>query len=900
MPATVLNRPFQCRAVRIEAITASHSLSVERNEYVGLGIDSSTPFCVVASHESQIVFISSAAGPSASPTPVEIAPLTASTLCCSASLRKRSTVSFGLDSSSITSSSLRPRMPPAPLMRSVANCTPRSPDSPTGASTPALATRMPSRTGPLCARTGATSSGRAAAAAPAADSFKKWRRVQRMRSLLGGPTGLAGRHCSPPPRVGAIFAAFHVTTAGGSVYVRFWGTRGSIAAPGEHTARYGGNTSCTEVRGADGTVIVLDCGTGARELGLHLTQTLKPPVHLHLFIGHTHWDHIQGFPFFVPAFIPGVELNVYAPLGFQQSLEEAMAGQMEYSYFPVKLRDLRSRIHFTELEEGFFRVGDVLVETQYLNHTAPTIAYRMTSGGATVAYCTEEEFLQRVGWGHSTFEYAVDVAMAAGAKRVALFHHDPTHDDAAMERLEASARARAQAAGSRMEGFAAREGIELTISGDGGSAQVSDISALRRRLVAGARVLVVTSDETQVMTIEDVLAEDGMVALPVPDMHAALTRGTEHLPDLAIVDADLPPADGIDLIPALRARVRSWLARTVVSFDGQAEGEESPGRPETIEDHATTQTLLASILASVPLFRKCTPEQLNMLVRRASEQVYPSGHIVTRQGEPPENLWVLLSGRVRVVEATADGQAEMLLGEIGKAEIFGELGILRDQPRSATVIAVDRTHCLVLRQRDFLAVLEDSSELSNALLRVVAGRLYDADRKLARYAPDPLTGLASRRAFHEQYRRLAAGARRRKTGLLLLALDVLNLKSVNDGFGYALGDEVLRTVADALVESTRTTDFIARYGGDEFAVLLLDAQPKDTEIVAARVRDKLAALGVQRRLPVSVECSTGLAWSQSPPDTAEEFLRDADRNMQDKKSSRERIRAFVERKRRSR
>src|SRR2546422_439892 len=432
MPATVLNRPFQCRAVRIEAITASHSLSVERNEYFGLGIDSSTPFCVVASHESQIVFISSAAGPSASPTPVEIAPLTASTLSCSASLRKRSTVSFGLDSSSITSSSLRPRMPPAPLMRSVANCTPRSPDSPTGASTPALAARMP---------------------------------------------------------------------------------------------RQGGSAGWTEVRGPAGTAIVLGCGPGARELGRPLPQTLKPPVHLHLFIGHTHWDHIQGFPFFVPAFIPGVELNVYAPLGFQQSLEEAMAGQMEYSYFPVKLRDLRSRIHFTELEEGFFRVGDVQIETQYLNHTAPTIAYRMTSGGATVAYCTdhepfwkpeegilhhpgdqrhvafmkgadlvihdaqytEEEFLQRVGWGHSTFEYAVDVAMAAGAKRVALFHHDPTHDDAAMERLEASARARAQAAGSRMEVFAAREGIELTISGDGGSAPGSDIPALRRRPLAGAR-----------------------------------------------------------------------------------------------------------------------------------------------------------------------------------------------------------------------------------------------------------------------------------------------------------------------------------------------------------------------------------------------------------------------------
>jgi diguanylate cyclase (GGDEF)-like protein len=751
------------------------------------------------------------------------------------------------------------------------------------------------------------------------------------------------------------------------VYVRFWGTRGSIAAPGDRTARFGGNTSCTEVRTPDGTVIVLDCGTGARELGLHLTQTLKPPIHLHLFIGHTHWDHIQGFPFFVPAFIPGVELNVYAPLGFQQSLEEAMAGQMEYSYFPVKLRDLRSRIHFTELEEGFFRVSDVLVETQYLNHTAPTIAYRITGGGTTIAYVTdhepfwklqdgilhhpgdqrhvafmrgadlvihdaqytEDEYRQRVGWGHSTIEYAVDVAMEAGARRVALFHHDPTHDDAAMAQLEAGAKERARAAGSPIEVFAAREGMELTLIGDGGAAPVSDVSALRRRVIAGARVLVVTSDDTQVMSIEDVLAEDGMVALPVPDMHAALTRGTEHMPDLAIVDADLPGADGVDLIPEfrrrmnrpnfpillladrpdtaadrvqtsatdylakpysppmLRARVRAWLARTVASFDGHATAPTATPSTQAHDDRATTQTLLASILASVPLFRKCAPEQLNVLVREASEEVYPSGHVIARQGEASDDLWVLLSGRVRVVEATSDGQAEMLLGELGRAEIFGELGILRDQPRSATVIAVDRTHCLVLRQSAFMAVLQDSPELSNSLLRIVAGRLYDADRKLARYSPDPLTGLASRRAFHEQYRRLAAGARRRKNGLLLLALDVVKLKTVNDGFGYALGDEVLRTVADALAEATRTTDLIARYGGDEFAVLLLDAMPKDVEIVAARVRDRLAALGVQRRLPVSVECSIGVAWSQSPPETAEEFLREADRDMQEKRAARE-------------
>jgi diguanylate cyclase (GGDEF)-like protein len=169
---------------------------------------------------------------------------------------------------------------------------------------------------------------------------------------------------------------------------------------------------------------------------------------------------------------------------------------------------------------------------------------------------------------------------------------------------------------------------------------------------------------------------------------------------------------------------------------------------------------------------------------------------------------------------------------------------------------------------------------------VIAVRLYEADRKLARYAPDPLTGLASRRSFNEQYRRLAAGARRRKTGLLLLALDVVNLKAVNDGFGYGLGDEVLRTVADALGEATRSSDIVARYGGDEFAALLLDAQPKDTERIVARVAERLAALAAQRRLPVKIDCSTGIAWSITPPESPDDFLREADRDMQERRRNR--------------
>src|SRR5215470_18447009 len=154
--------------------------------------------------------------------------------------------------------------------------------------------------------------------------------------------------------------------------VRFWGTRGSIPTPGHNTAVYGGNTSCVEVSTPDGTMIVLDCGTGVRQLGMDLMQ--RPGPHrIHLLIGHTHWDHIQGFPFFTPAFLPGSELNIYGSVAFQRSLEESLAGQMQYSYFPVKLQDLACRIHYTDLEEGFFRIGEILVETQYLNHTAPTI-----------------------------------------------------------------------------------------------------------------------------------------------------------------------------------------------------------------------------------------------------------------------------------------------------------------------------------------------------------------------------------------------------------------------------------------------------------------------------------------------------------------------------------------------
>jgi diguanylate cyclase (GGDEF)-like protein len=743
-----------------------------------------------------------------------------------------------------------------------------------------------------------------------------------------------------------------------AMQVRFWGTRGSIAAPGPNTARYGGNTSCVEVRASDGTVIVLDCGTGARELGLHLAQTMPHPIRLHLFIGHTHWDHIQGFPFFVPAFLPGSELNIYAPLGFQRGLEEAMAGQMEYSYFPVKMRDLRSRIHFTELDEGFFRVGGVLVETQFLNHTAPTIAYRMTSDGATIAYATDHEpfwnasgrvsqhpgderhiaflkganlvihdaqytdaeYRDKVGWGHSSLEYAVDVALAAGVERLVLFHHDPAHDDATMERMEATARAHVGRRGQALDVLAAREGLELAVRGSSAVPDMAEASALQHRQIIGGRVLLVSANEPEVAEIEEVLGDDGLVFLREPDVRSALSRGPELMPDIAIIDRDVLDGDGdavLDVMrdrlgrrnfpivvladssipsdavyrgeaswtdylskpfspPMLRTRVRAWLARTLMVFDPV---DRALPRGEPTATLGDSRSRRSSLLAALPLFRTLSAEQRELLLATATEQSFTAGHVLIRENDPPDRVFIILSGRVRVLEVAPDSPVELIVGELGEGEILGELSVLRNQPRSATVVAVERTHCLVIPQTEFLRVLQSSAELAVSMLRMLAGRLYETDRRLSRFAPDPVTGLAGRRAFHDQYRRLAAVARRRKTGALLLMVDVLQLRAINDRFGYGVGDDVLRTVADALVEATRTTDLIVRHGGDEFLVFFPDAAAEDIETVMARVNEKIKGLSGKRGIPVPITCSFGVAYAQSPPESAEDLLRVADQDM---------------------
>ena len=244
-------------------------------------------------------------------------------------------------------------------------------------------------------------------------------------------------------------------------------------------------------------------------------------------------------------------------------------------------------------------------------------------------------------------------------------------------------------------------------------------------------------------------------------------------------------------------------------------------------------------------------------------------------------LFVIVAGRVRVVEAPDEpGHTELVLGELGPGEVVGELGVLTGMPRSATVVAAEPVRALAIPGGDFVRVVQGAPELASALLQVLARRIYDTDRRLARYAPDPLTGLLSRRAFRDQYARFAAQARRRQTSVLLMLIDIRGLKSFNDRFGYKVGDDVVQAVSEALLESSRKTDLVARYGGDEFAVLFVDSKPTAVDVIIRRIEGTLSRLSVQRDLPAPVECAFGVAVAEDPPEAAEDLIQLADEDMQ--------------------
>lgn len=294
-----------------------------------------------------------------------------------------------------------------------------------------------------------------------------------------------------------------------TVRVRFWGVRGSIATPGPDTVRYGGNTPCVTVEWGR-SLLILDAGTGIRPLGLTLqAEAAGQPLDLKMLITHTHWDHIQGFPFFVPAYVPGNKLEIHGPHSVDKPLEKVLRGQMDHAYFPVSLGDMAADIRVHEVREPSFQLGDFKITAQYVNHPGVTMAYRIEAGHAVVTYATdvepyrtllardddagrsaeygddrdgdlmnlirgadlyiadaqytEADYRTKRGWGHSCYLDAIQLGARAGARRIALFSHDPMHDDAAIDRKVEDARRVAREQGLAMDVIPAIENevIEL-------------------------------------------------------------------------------------------------------------------------------------------------------------------------------------------------------------------------------------------------------------------------------------------------------------------------------------------------------------------------------------------------------------------------------------------------------
>jgi len=303
-------------------------------------------------------------------------------------------------------------------------------------------------------------------------------------------------------------------SSGSATRIRFWGVRGSVPVPGPGTVRYGGNTACVEIR-ADDELIILDAGSGIRELGLALQKEFGTnPIRLSLLITHPHWDHIQGFPFFLPSYDGKNVIRIFGYNGVNSGLREILTGQMAAPFFPIALYDLPCKIQFESLDQMEFNIGRVRIVARQMNHPGVCLGYRVFTSKGSICYLpdhepyeslrvhlsessaispeemkqralteraalieflrdadvliidsqyTDEEYRSHVGWGHGSISTAVSQARDAHVRKLVLFHHDPRHDDEMIDRMVESARALAADSGDRLSIEAAREGAEITL-----------------------------------------------------------------------------------------------------------------------------------------------------------------------------------------------------------------------------------------------------------------------------------------------------------------------------------------------------------------------------------------------------------------------------------------------------
>ena len=254
--------------------------------------------------------------------------------------------------------------------------------------------------------------------------------------------------------------------------VKFWGVRGSTPTPQAENLRYGGNTSCVEVRVGD-QIYIFDCGTGFRMLGQHLTREFgATPFSAHVFVSHFHWDHIQGMPFFRPLYESPQSKFYFHSSGRTRNVQQVMAEQMASPYFPVDLDKMRAQRNFCNIENGCIDMEDgIRIKTAWLNHPQGCLGFRVETKEGVVVYATdnepgdpdfdkgvrklaegadvliydaqylpEEYAARRIGWGHSHWREAVNIVMESGAKELILYHHDPEHTDSVVDKVVSDAR----------------------------------------------------------------------------------------------------------------------------------------------------------------------------------------------------------------------------------------------------------------------------------------------------------------------------------------------------------------------------------------------------------------------------------------------------------------------------
>ena len=294
--------------------------------------------------------------------------------------------------------------------------------------------------------------------------------------------------------------------------IKFWGVRGSIATPGNSTTRYGGNTACTELHLDDGSLIILDAGTGIRNLGNHLANS-GGKVHAYILITHPHWDHIQGFPFFRPAFMVGNQLTIVGPEANGVALDKLISEQMNKIYFPVRLSELQAKIRFIPLKEDAIKVYGAKVQSIFVNHPGFTLGYKISCNGKSLVYIsdnepfrrdyahlftnseprilelfddyngdpnqrivdfikdadvlihdstyTPEQYEEHIGWGHSHYLFTLRLAAEANVKNVFLFHYDPSQDDKTIDEIVGKCESEVKKLKYSFKLFAAKEGLEF-------------------------------------------------------------------------------------------------------------------------------------------------------------------------------------------------------------------------------------------------------------------------------------------------------------------------------------------------------------------------------------------------------------------------------------------------------